>query len=138
MYIRPGVLAAVDQRSRDGANTNLLRAGKRLWGEIMYDKQYDQIITLWKQLRKEPDAKEQIAKRTKIGLSRVKAIIGQHENKNARSLVKYKIMKKKRQGLRLVRITAGNNVMDWYTDKDEKAIEWQCDLIRRRMTGETA
>ena len=104
----------------------------------MYDKQYDQIITLWKQLHKEPDAKEQIAKRTKIGLSRVKAIIGQYEKEAARSLVNYKIMKKKRQGMRLVRITAGNNVMDWYTDKDEKAIQWHCDLIRRRMTGETA
>ena len=104
----------------------------------MYDKQYDQIITLWKQLHKEPDATQQIANRTKIGLSRVKAIIGQHENKSAQNLVKYRIMKKKRQGLRLVRITAGKNVMDWYTDKDEKGIQWQCDLIRRRMTGETA
>jgi hypothetical protein len=104
----------------------------------MHDNQYGQIITLWKTLRGEPDAKEQIAKRTKIGINRVKAVIGQHENHSVKNLVTYRIMKKKRKGLRLVRITAGKNVMDWYTDKDEKAIQWQCDLIRRRMTGETA
>ena len=47
-------------------------------------------------------------------------------------------MKRKRQGLRLVRMRIGGDKMDWYTDKDDAGIEAYANQIRRRLIGETA
>jgi len=57
----------------------------------MHDNQYGQIINLWKTLRGEPDAKEEIARRTQIGINRVKAVIGQYESQGVKDLVTYRI-----------------------------------------------
>jgi NCAIR mutase (PurE)-related protein len=71
----------------------------------------------------------------KFGISpkEVKEAVKQHRKDKEEKLVTYKIMKKKRQGLRLVRVTANGQTMDWYTDRDEKGIKEFVESLRHRM-----
>jgi len=104
----------------------------------MSPEQTQDILKMLKEHGDSMTAPAAISYRTGIGKNRVRAVIDAHRKAQTQGLVSYRIMKKKRQGLRLVRMKMGNDTMDWYTDKDEAGIEAYADQLRRRMIGETA
>ena len=104
----------------------------------MKQEQKAEIIQLWKEHGESYTAPDAISYKTGIGRGRIKAIIDAHKRGRIEELVTYRIMKRKRQGLRLVRMRIGGDTMDWYTDKDEDGIEAYANQLRRRLIGETA
>ena len=74
----------------------------------------------------------------KLGIpqKQIKQAVKQYKKEKADNLVTYRIMKKKRQGLRLVRVVANGQSMDWYTDRDEKGIQEFVKTLRDRMIND--
>jgi len=97
----------------------------------------EEIVQRYQQSSCRHSAARQIAKELNMAPHRVKAIVQAHFAESSRRRVGYKIMKKRKHGLRLVRITAGHTTMDWYTDRDEQGIQRYVDAIASRLAGET-
>jgi len=96
-----------------------------------------EIVKKYRQFSCPNMAAKSIASELDMSPNRVKAIVKAYMDEKSRKLVTYRIMKRKRQGLRLVRIKAGKASMDWYTDRDDRGIKEYVDGIASRLTGET-
>ena len=103
----------------------------------MKQKTRAEIVKKYQQFSCRHMAAKSIADELDISPNRVKAIVKAHMDEKNRQLVTYRIMKRRRHGLRLVRIKAGKSSMDWYTDRDDQGIKEYVDGIASRLTGET-
>lgn len=95
-----------------------------------------QIIDRWRESSYRQGAPSMIAKELDMSRDRVKRVIDAHRNEKTAQVVSYRVMKRTRQGLRLVRVKCGKSSMDWYTDRDDKGIQAFVEGIRERMAGE--
>jgi len=65
---------------------------------------------------------------------KAKSIIAEMRQRKSleREQFDYRIMRRQRQGLRLVRVTTPAGPMDWYTDKTEAEIAREIEAMRER------
>lgn len=69
-----------------------------------------------------------------ISHAETKRIVSEMRQRKAleREQFDYRIMRRKRQGLRLVRVKTPAGPMDWYTDKSEAEIKREIEAMRER------
>lgn len=102
----------------------------------MTNNQRQGIIRRWKAFPYRKGAASMIAAEMGMATHRVKSVIENYQNQITRDKVRYRVFKRRADGLRLVRVKVGESKMDWWTDRDDEGIERHVQGIRDRMSGE--
>ena len=79
-----------------------------------------------------------IRRRTGVKVDEARSIVQEYLASKGEKPVTYQVMKKQKQGLRLVRVHVGAEKMDWYTDRDDEGIKEYVDALQKRMREEAA
>ena len=93
----------------------------------------DMVIQAYRDFSAHSRCWDRMKRRTGVSVDEAKSIVNEYLASKGEKPVTYQVMRRKKHGLRLVRVHVGADKMDWYTDRDDDGIEEYVETLRKRI-----